>query len=170
MQTKPRMRDTVPELRLDEPEMGDTAAARFDPDAVPVSIRQPRSTPPRVLLACSDESIGGVVAQLQDGIGQATIDQVSDGARLDAQLRTAGPYALVISQANLPGMRGLDVLTKARDRGDSTPFVLIQSVHQNFVRITMSGGLNAVVSTRVVNTVALVDLVQQTLAASVRLQ
>jgi CheY-like chemotaxis protein len=94
-------------------------------------------------------------------MGAAEIDEVTDGHQLDSSLRNRGPYALVISQAMLPGMRGLEVLAKARERGDNTPFVLIQSIHQNFVRITIGGGHNSIVSTRLVNTVALLDLVEQ---------
>ena len=170
MQKKPGTRDTLPQIDVHEADlaqdMGDTTAARYSDLSVPTSVWRPRTqTTPRLLLARSDESIGPILAPLQDVMGTAVIDEVVDGNQLDEALQKNGPYALVISQAILPGMRGLEVLAKARERGDNTPFVLIQSMHQNFVRITIGGGPNSIVSTRLVNTVALLDLVQQMLSA-----
>jgi CheY-like chemotaxis protein len=167
MQKKPGTRDTLPQINVHEADyaldLDDTVAAtRFADESKPTSVRRPRSeSVPRLLLARSDETIGPLLAPLQDVMGAADIEEVTDGHQLDASLRNRGPYALVISQAILPGMRGLEVLAKARERGDNTPFVLIQSIHQNFVRITIGGGHNSIVSTRLVNTVALLDLVEQ---------
>ena len=76
---------------------------------------------------------------------------------------TRAAHRPTTSHAALPGSRGLEVLTKARERGDDTPFILVQSLHQNFVRITIGGGQHSIVSTRLVNLVALVDLVRQIL-------
>jgi CheY-like chemotaxis protein len=170
MQKKPGKRDTLPQIDVHDADlaldMGDTTAARYSDQLDPASVWRPRTqTTPRLLLARSDESIGPILAPLQDVMGTAVIDEVVDGNQLDDALQNNGPYALVISQAMLPGMRGLEVLAKARERGDNTPFVLIQSMHQNFVRITIGGGPNSIVSTRLVNTVALLDLVQQMLSA-----
>lgn len=169
MQKKPGTRDTLPQIDMHKADlaldMGDTTAARYADQPEPTSVWRPRThTTPRLLLARSDESIGPILAPLQDVMGTAIIDEVEDGNQLDEALKKNGPYALVISQAMLPGMRGLEVLAKARERGDNTPFVLIQSMHQNFVRITIGGGPNSIVSTRLVNTVALLDLVQQMLS------
>ncbi len=166
MQTKPGSRNTLPYESAHEADfaldLGDTIAARFVPDAQPASDLRPQGRRNlRLLLACTDPVIRTILAPLQDVMGAVIVDEVTDGGQLDESLQNKGPYALVISQAMLPGMRGLEVLAKARDRGDNTPFVLIQSVHQNFVRITMGGGPNSIVSTRMVNTVALLDLVQQ---------
>ena len=169
MPKKPGTRDTLPQIDVHEADLdlGDTAAARYADGQAPTSVWRPRTqATPRLLLARSDESIGPVLAPLQDVMGTAVIDEVADGNQLDEALQKNGPYALVISQAMLPGMRGLEVLAKARERGDNTPFVLIQSMHQNFVRITIGGGPNSIVSTRLVNTVALLDLVQQMLSTN----
>jgi CheY-like chemotaxis protein len=170
MQKKPGNRDTLPQMNVHEADfaldMGDTAAARCSDEALPTSAWRPRvQTVRRLLLARSDESIGPILAPLQDVMGSVVIDEVADGNQLDDCLLRNGPYTLVISQAMLPGMRGLEVLAKARERGDNTPFILIQSIHQNFVRITIGGGPNSIVSTRLVNTVALLDLVQQMLSS-----
>jgi DNA-binding NarL/FixJ family response regulator len=98
---------------------------------------------------------------LFEALGPVFVMEAAGGSQLDHLLSHDGPYDLVISQAALSGSRGLEVLAKARERGDNTPFILIQSVHQNFVRITMGGGPQSIVSTRLVNTVALLDLVRQ---------
>ncbi len=146
-------------------DLGDTAAARCAPDTKVQSDWGPIAKPdaPRLLLACQDEAIRSVLLPLFDTLGTTSINEASDGSQLDNQLLHHGPFDLVITQAALPGSRGLDALTKARERGDETPFILIQSVHQNFVRITIGGGLNSIVSTRLVNVVALLDLVRQIL-------
>ena len=166
MQSKPGTPDAQRPSSAHEAEcaldVSDTAAARFADDAQPTSQWRPQPrTNPRLLLAHSDDTIRSILAPLQDAMGPVVIDEVTDGIQLDDALRNNGPYVLVISQAILPGSRCLEVLAKARERGDNTPFVLIQSIHQNFVRITIGGGPNSIISTRLVNTVALLDLVQQ---------
>jgi CheY-like chemotaxis protein len=166
MQSKPGTPDNQRPSSAQEAEcaldVGDTAAAKFADDAQPASQWRPQPrTNPRLLLARTDDAMRSILAPLQDAIGPVVIDEVTDGIQLDEALQNNGPYALVISQAMLPGARGLEVLAKARERGDNTPFVLIQSIHQNFVRITIGGGPNTIISTRLVNTVALLDLVQQ---------
>jgi CheY-like chemotaxis protein len=114
-------------------------------------------------LACQDEAIRLVLLPLFEALGTVSVQEATDGYQLDNLLSQAGPFDLVMSQATLSGSRGLEVLTKARERGDETPFILLQSLHQNFVRITIGGGLHSIVSTRLVNTVALLDLVRQIL-------
>lgn len=104
-----------------------------------------------------------VLLPLFENVGSISIQEAPDGPALENLLTNEGPYNLVISQAALPGARGLEVLTRARERGDDTPFILVQSVHQNFVRITIGGGQHSIVSTRLVNVVALVNLVRQIL-------
>ena len=143
-------------------DLGDTAAAHYSPEPNINSERRPVARPgPRMLLACQDESIKVVLLTLFEALGPVFVQEATDGSQLDHLLSHEGPYDLVISQAALPGSRGLDVLAKARERGDGTPFILIQSLHHNFVRITMGGGPHSIVSTRLVNTVALLDLVRQ---------
>ncbi|GEM_PF-3585040 len=169
MQKKPGNRDTLPQMNVHEADLaldlGDTAGARCSDEFAPKSVRRPYTqSARRLLLARSDDAIQPILTPLRDAMGAVTIDEVADGNQLDESLLRNGPYALVISQAMLPGMRGLEVLAKARERGDNTPFILIQSIHQNFVRITIGGGPNSIVSTRLVNTIALLDLVQQMLS------
>ena len=146
-------------------DLGDTTAACCAPESKVASALRParRTHSPRLLLACQDDAIRQVLSPLFDVAEAISVDEVSDGHKLDSTLTHEGPFDLVISQAALPGSRGLDALTKARDRGDETPFILVQSVHQNFVRITLGGGQHSIVSTRLVNVVALLDLVRQIL-------
>ncbi len=148
-------------------DLGDTSAARCVPESKTTSdcraVGQPNA--PRLLLACQDEAIRLVLLPVFDALGTIAVQEATDGLQLDNLLSQEGPFDLVISQATLPGSRGLEVLTKARERGDETPFILLQSMHQNFVRITIGGGQHSIVSTRLVNLVALLDLVRQILFA-----
>jgi CheY-like chemotaxis protein len=148
-------------------DLGDTAAACCAPHSKVTSALR-RVGPlqsPRLLLACQDESVRQVLLPLFESVGTISVQEATDGPTLESLLTKEGPYNLVISQAALPGARGLEVLTRARERGDQTPFILVQSVHENFVRITIGGGQHSIVSTRLVNVVALVDLVRQILCS-----
>jgi CheY-like chemotaxis protein len=146
-------------------DLGDTAAACCTPGSKLDSTMRPIGQPqcPRLLLACPDDALRQVLLPLFETMGTALIHEAADGHEMDRLLTNDGPFNLVISQASLSGSRGLEVLTKARERGDETPFILVQSVHQNFVRITIGGGQHSIVSTRLVNVVALLDLVRQLL-------
>jgi CheY-like chemotaxis protein len=145
---------------------GDTAAASCPPNSRITSASRPSSKGyrSRLALACPDGAIRQILSPLFESIGNLTVSEVVDGTQLDGLLTNEGPFDLIISHANLPGSRGLEVLTKARERGDATPFILVQSLHQNFVRITIGGGPHSIVSTRLVNVVALTDLVRQLLS------
>ena len=90
MQKKPGTRDTLPHTDVHEADlaldMGDTTAARYSYSDQPgqTSVWRPRTqTTPRLLLARSDESIGPILAPLQDVMGTAVIDEVVDGNQLD---------------------------------------------------------------------------------------
>ena len=147
-------------------ELSDTAAAHCAQDVAANSDWRPLAHPPlRLLLACHDPSLREVLRPLFDSLGPTLVVEANDTRELDDLLSRGGPYELIISQAVLSGSRGLEVLAKARERGDNTPFVLVESLRQNFVRLTLGGGSHSVVSTRLVNTVALVDLLRQLISA-----
>lgn len=150
----------------DVADLGDTAAASYGPSSRVTSMLRATSKDrrPKLALACPDGVIRQLLAPLFESMGNLAVNEVADGAGLDGLLVNEGPFDLIISHASLPGSRGLEVLTKARERGDETPFILVQSVHQNFVRITIGGGPHSIVSTRLVNVVALADLVLQLLS------
>jgi len=165
---KPSSPDTSQRTNTQEGEcvdLGDTSAASCAPNsritASPQSTHKPQRR--RLALACPDGSIRQLLAPLFDSIATVELREVGDGTQLNTLLVDEGPFDLVISHAAFPGSRGLEVLTKARGRGDETPFILVQSLHQNFVRITIGGGQHSIVSTRLVNVVGLVDLVRQIL-------
>ena len=146
-------------------DLGDTSAASCPPNSRITASVQPtyKTQRPRLALACPDGSIRQLLAPLFDSIASVELRAACDGTALDTLLIHEGPFDLIISHAALPGSRGLEVLTKARERGDATPFILVQSLHQNFVRITISGGQHSIVSTRLLNVGGLVELVGQIL-------
>jgi two-component system OmpR family response regulator len=77
----------------------------------------------RVLLVEDDESIGSAVAQALRG-GGYTVDRVADGqAALTAA--TVEQYALVLLDLGLPGLDGLDVLRRLRDRRNKVPVLVM---------------------------------------------
>jgi len=165
---KPSSPDNSPRTNTHEGDcvdVDDTAAASCAPTSKITSSLRPTGKAPRsrLALACPDGAIRQILTPLLDSIGTVDVREVADGSKLDTLLVEGGPFDLIISHAALPGSRGLEVLTKARERGDDTPFILVQSLHQNFVRITIGGGQHSIVSTRLVNLVALVDLVRQIL-------
>jgi CheY-like chemotaxis protein len=147
-------------------DLGDTVGACSADSNQSIEQLAASPTSPKAVFAYGDDSVRQLLQTLHVSIGPLAIDEARDGNQLDQFLLSGGPYTLVISQAALPGMRALDVLSRARARGDSTPFILIQSIHENFVRITLGGGSNSVVSTRLVNTVALFDLVRQIVSST----
>lgn len=166
---KPSTPDTTLRENSQEGEivdLGDTAAASCPPNSrITASQRSAGKVhKPRLALACPDGAIRQILTPLFESLGTLVVSEVVDGTKLDTLLTNEGPFDLIISHASLPGSRGLEVLTKARERGDATPFILVQSVHQNFVRITIGGGPHSIVSTRLVNVVALTDLVRQLLS------
>jgi CheY-like chemotaxis protein len=116
----------------------------------------------RVLLAVSGESRSSVFLPVVRRL-DAAIVQVSDGVRLRQVLLEQGPFDLLLSDARLAGENGVSMLASLRRDGLDLPFVIVQSVHQNLVRIATGGGKGRVLSTRVVGEVALVELVENLL-------
>lgn len=69
-------------------------------------------------------------APIRDGVESLLVGQglrvraVDDGARADEALR-AGGYDLVVLDWMLPGVSGIEVLRRARGRGDPTPVLML---------------------------------------------
>jgi two-component system response regulator TctD len=63
---------------------------------------------------------------LSKALGQRgfAVDEIHDGVQADALLRTE-TYDAVVLDLSLPGMGGLTVLQRARERGNSTPVVIL---------------------------------------------
>ena len=77
----------------------------------------------RVLLVEDDHSIGAAVEQALRG-GGYTVDWVTDGgAALAAAMMER--YALVLLDLTLPGLDGLDVLRRLRDRRSQVPVLVM---------------------------------------------
>jgi len=77
----------------------------------------------RILLVEDDELLGEGTRKglIQDGY---TVDWVKDGALADQALKTE-KFDLVVLDLGLPKMPGISVLQLMRDRGDSTPVLIL---------------------------------------------
>ncbi len=77
----------------------------------------------RIVLVEDNESLAaGISYRLQD-LGHS-VDRLDDGDHADQHLRDDGAD-LVILDINLPGMDGLRILSRMRDRGDERPVLLL---------------------------------------------
>lgn len=119
----------------------------------------------RVLLAVASDSV--MVALLPVlRVLDAAIVKVEDGAALEQALRERGDFDLVLSDSHLPGGTGLGILAGMRRFGHRTPFIIVQSIHERLVRVVVGGGTGGVLSTRVVNDLALIELAEGLLASN----
>jgi DNA-binding response OmpR family regulator len=81
-----------------------------------------------------------------------------NGVELERALLDSGPFDLVVASAWIVGPTGLQVLAKARVRHIRTPFVIVTSLSGDAVRIMVSDGGRAAVSSRVVDPESFVAL------------
>ena len=116
----------------------------------------------RVLLAAASPEVELAVLPIIRALN-ARVVQVKDAAGLAEALQKRGCFDLVLSDGQLPGGTGLGILAIARQAGQRPPFILVQSVHQSLIRVAVGGGLRGVLSTRVVNDVALIELAEELL-------
>jgi two-component system response regulator TctD len=77
----------------------------------------------RILLVEDHPELARWVAKALQGSGFA-VDVIADGADADQMLRTE-EYALAILDLTLPGLDGLDVLKRLRDRKQTLPVLLL---------------------------------------------
>jgi two-component system response regulator QseB len=77
----------------------------------------------RVLLVEDDESLGDGTRKglIQDGY---TVDWLKDGGHADEALRTE-KFDLMVLDIGLPKLSGIAVLEKMRERGDTTPVLIL---------------------------------------------
>lgn len=116
----------------------------------------------RVLLAVSSREVEMAVLPVIRALN-ARVVQVKDATGLSRALRDRGTFDLVLSDSHLSGGTGLGILALARQNGKKPPFIIVQSVHQSLIRVAAGGGCSAVLATRVVNDVALVELAENLL-------
>ncbi len=81
----------------------------------------------------------------------ADIAEADTGDRLEHLLRHEGPFDLVVANAQLPSLSGLQVLARSRSDGIQTPFIVVTSVHGLLLRIFVSDTTGTVLSSRVVD-------------------
>lgn len=116
----------------------------------------------RILLAASSAEVELAVLPIIRAL-DARVVQVKDAAGLAKALRQRGSFDLVLSDSHLPGGTGLGILATARQCGQRSPFIIVQSVHQSLIRVVVGGGNRSVLATRVVNDVALIELAEELL-------
>ena len=92
----------------------------------------------RILLAEDDEFLASGIALALSDSGYA-IDEVRSGAEADSAISTTS-YDLVILDLGLPTMDGLEVLARARARGQSLPILILTARDDVQDRVT---GLDA---------------------------
>jgi hypothetical protein len=99
----------------------------------------------------------------------AIVVTVLTGPDLARELGDPEPFDLVLGESNLRGGSGLSLLARTRLRGSGTPFILVQSFHQNLMRILVGGGSRGVLGSRVVNEPALFELAEELVSFSLSL-
>jgi DNA-binding response OmpR family regulator len=77
----------------------------------------------RILVVEDDPTLCEVIARTLRDAGHA-VDVAADGNKADAML-ALDPYDAVVLDLNLPGMDGLEVLSRARRRGVAAPVLVI---------------------------------------------
>lgn len=107
----------------------------------------------RVLVVEDDELLGDA---LQAGLRQAgfAVDWLRDGASADAALEVE-EFSAVVLDVGLPRLSGLQLLRRLRDRGDSTPVLLLTARDELDDRVR---GLDSGADDYVVKPVALPEL------------
>lgn len=118
----------------------------------------------RILLAVVSETVTFALLPIIRALDAAVV-QVVDGAAFEQALRERGTFDLVLCDSRLPGGTGLGILAGLRRAGHQTPFVIVQSIHQHLVRVVVGGGSGGILSTRVVNDLALIELAEGLLGA-----
>src|SRR5690606_41400978 len=85
-------------------------------DALPISLR--------VALADDQALVRAGLRALLENLGIVIAFEVDDGAALLAQLAQT-PVDVVLSDIRMPGMDGIAMLRRLRERGDATPVLLL---------------------------------------------
>ena len=80
--------------------------------------------PLRVALADDQALVRAGLRALLENLGIVIAFEVDDGAALLAQLAQT-PVDVVLSDIRMPGMDGIAMLRRLRERGDATPVLLL---------------------------------------------
>jgi len=98
----------------------------------------------RVALADDEPMVRMLTAQMLEAMG-ALVTQVKNGHALDALLQQQR-FDLVVSDVDMPGMLGTEVLQMRRSLEDRTPFVLISGSPYNIDLEVSSHGPAAILA------------------------
>ena len=91
----------------------------------------------RVLLAEDDVALREMLATVLSESGYQ-VATVSDGSELRQLLRDAAPevaFDLIVTDVNMPGGSGLDVIEQLRQNGDTTPVIVVTAFPQDDIRM-----------------------------------
>lgn len=92
----------------------------------------------RITVVEDNKSVAQGIAYRLEDAGHA-VDQIADGAQADAILR--GDWGdLLILDVTLPGLSGLEILRRLRDRGDARPVIVLTALSDTHDRVA---GLDA---------------------------
>ena len=86
----------------------------------------------RVLLAEDDQAMCEILAMVLSEAGYQ-VATVADGAELRRLLREVR-FELVVTDVNMPGGSGLDVIELLRQNGDTTPVIVVTAFPQAEIR------------------------------------
>ena len=87
----------------------------------------------RVLLAEDDQAMREILALVLSEAGYQ-VTTVADGAELRRSLREVR-FDLVVTDVNMPGGSGLDVIELLRQNGDTTPVIVVTAFPQAEIRV-----------------------------------
>lgn len=123
---------------------------------------------PRIILADSDLTTRSWLGpRIGTRLG-AELMEMTSGLELERALTQRGAD-LVITNAQLLGATGLQVLAKLRARGVRTPFIVFSAVQGNLMRVFISDGQGTVLSSRVISSESVADLAQSMMRLEARL-
>ncbi|RNF83697.1 response regulator transcription factor [Montanilutibacter psychrotolerans] len=100
----------------------------------------PRATPIRIALADDQGLVRAGLRALLERQGIAIAFEADDGEALLTQL-AGQPVDVVLSDIRMPGIDGIDALQRLRDRGDTTPVLLLTTFDDSelLLRATEAG-------------------------------
>lgn len=82
---------------------------------------------------------------------RARVTHARTGDALEATLMTDGPFDLVVTDAQLQGKSGLQVLARARSLKLRVPFIVVTSVHAHLARVMVSDSITQTLTSRMVD-------------------
>ena len=87
----------------------------------------------RVLLAEDDVALREMLATVLSESGYQ-VASVSNGSELGDLLHRGAPFDLIVTDVNMPGGSGLDVVDRLRQAGDVTPVIIVTAFPNEDIR------------------------------------